>query len=189
MGLEKFCAVEHEGYGAVVFAEDVHAGGEDAGLDGYALLADQLDDVFVELCGVIGQGGGIEAGSASFAAIAVEGELTDEQDLPGGIGDAEIHFVVFVGENAEVYQFFSYELGVGLGIVLSHAEINQQARGDLPDDFFINLNPSVFNPLYHCAHNLFPVPGGIEFGSSLGDFRYPFPQWCRSEDFDLVAVA
>ena len=45
--LEESGAVEEEGNGAVVLAGDVHVDGEDAGLDGDALLADQFDGVFV----------------------------------------------------------------------------------------------------------------------------------------------
>lgn len=65
---------------------DVHVGGEDAGGDGEAVLAELAGEVLDEGFGVLGVGGVGEGGAAAFAGVAVEGELGDEEDGSAYVG-------------------------------------------------------------------------------------------------------
>ncbi len=69
-----------DGYRALVEEFNVHHFLEAAGFAGQAEVADAADEVFVELAGEVGAGGGIERGAAAAANIAIQGELRDRQN-------------------------------------------------------------------------------------------------------------
>ena len=73
-------AVEQESDRAVVDAGDLHVFAEDAFFDGDVLLSHEGDDFFVKLLGDGWFSGGVEAGTAAFAAVAVQRELADQQN-------------------------------------------------------------------------------------------------------------
>src|SRR5580698_5868093 len=70
-------ALENQGNGPVVGKRYRHVGLEDSGLDGNPCALRGGHKVFVELPRFFGGGGFIEAGTAAFAAIAIESELGD----------------------------------------------------------------------------------------------------------------
>ena len=49
-----------------------------------------------------------ETGSISFARISCERELADCQNFAVDVYDGAIHFVIFVGEDAQVCAFFRH---------------------------------------------------------------------------------
>jgi len=139
-GLKQFGAVEQEGDGAVVEAGDVHVFAEGALLDGDALLGDQSDNLFVKRFGQLWLSGGIKAGSAAFAAIAVEREIADEQNRASDVLDASVHFAGFIREDSQVHELVGHELGIGFSVALADAKENEQSPFDFTNGLALNLN-------------------------------------------------
>lgn len=144
--------VEQEGDGAGVGVGDVHVGGEGAGLDGEVEGAEEVGGGFVEFAGEVGRRGGGEAWSSAFAAVAVEGELADEQDVSVGVEEGEVHFAVGVGEDAEVGDFFGDPFGVFGGVLFSDGEVDEQAGADPADGFVVDGDGGVGDALNDGSH-------------------------------------
>ena len=92
------------------------------------------DEVFVQGAGLFGGRGVVETGAASFAAIAIEGELRDDQHRAAGIEQAAVHFAVFILEDAKVQDLLCDEFGVSFGIEFRHAQQDEEAGADFADD-------------------------------------------------------
>ena len=127
-------------------------GGEDAGFYGEAQGLEELGGFFVEVLGEVGWGGGVEAWASAFAAVAVEGELGDEQDVAVGFEEGEVHFALVVGEDAEVGDFFGEVLGVGVGVGFGDGEVDEQALVDLACGLVVDVDAGVGDALDYGAH-------------------------------------
>jgi len=138
-GSEEACAVEQEVDGAVVQAYDVHVRCEEPLLDFDAAAGDYFGDILVKLLCQPGFGGCVEAGSSAFATVSVECEIAYEQDFAAGVDYAAVHFAGGVGEDSQVDELLRDELGVDGRVGGSDAEIDEQAAGDLADDFSFDL--------------------------------------------------
>ena len=151
-GLKQSGAVKEEVYGAVVCACYVHIFAENAFFDGHSLLCNKLGYFFVELIGQIRFGGVVESGAAAFSAVAVQGEIADEQDFAADIKQAPIHLSGFVGEDTQVHELFSYKFGILDSIIFTDTEIDQETFVDSADCLAVNFNLCLQNSLYDDSH-------------------------------------
>ena len=114
---------------------------EDALGDRDALLFYKPNDFFVKLLCQLRLACSVEAGTATFAAIAVKCEIADKQNRPADVLHAEIHLAGIVGKYSQVNKFVGHELYIGLGVTFTDAEINQKPPADLTDysvvDFYL----------------------------------------------------
>lgn len=150
-------AVEEEGYGAGVYEVDVHHGAEAAGFDAGATGAEPGDEFFVEGLGDLGRCSLVEGGAPALTAVAVEGELGDDEERAADIRDGEIHLAVGVLEYAERKNLVGEVIGVGGGIVLARAEENENPLSYTADGFAANFNFRFFYTLDYSAHGLYLV--------------------------------
>ena len=70
----------------------------------------------------MGLGSLVEAGAASFAALAVERELRYREDRAACIEDRVVHFALVVGENSQMSAFLSAEAQFALCIAGAEAD-------------------------------------------------------------------
>jgi hypothetical protein len=151
-GSEKAGAVYQECYGAVVDAAYVHILAEYSFLNSDAPLANKLDDLFVKLLCQHRLGGGIKTRSAAFAAIAVKGEIADEQNLSADIHYTSIHFASLVGKDAQVHELVGNKLGILQSIAPADTKVNQQAPADLPDYVVTDFDRGLQHSLHNHPH-------------------------------------
>jgi hypothetical protein len=133
--------VQDKIYGAVVYAFDLHIGGEDACLDIYALLSNQFGDHFVKLFCRFGFCGLVETRASALLAIAVKCEIAHEQYRAAYIDDAEIHFILLVRKNPQGGDFIGEEFRIVSRIISADTNIDKQPFSDLADcvSFYLNF--------------------------------------------------
>ena len=94
--------------------------------------------MLIQRAGLLGGSGVVEAGSASLAAIAIKGELGDDEKTSSSIEDAAIHFPGVIVEDPQVEDFRGEEFGVGCGVELRDAEQHEKSGIDLAHDSSID---------------------------------------------------
>ena len=77
------------------------------------------------------RGGGDEARSIAFAAIAGERELADQENLTVDILHRAVHLVLLITKNAQSRQLPRHPLGVSFRIAPLNAEQDAKAGVDL----------------------------------------------------------
>ena len=127
-------------------------GGEDTGFTPDALLTDKFGGKLIKPSRKIGWGGLIETRATAFAAVAMQGELADQQDRAVNIIDAEIHLTVFIGKNTQVDDLVGHKLNVGFGVIMGNTQKNQQTSRNLTGDLTFDFNLGAFNSLNDCSH-------------------------------------
>ena len=101
-GLFACFGVEPDGDWAVVDEGDLHVCSEDAGGDGEVGRCGEGGAEFVAERGCGFRSGGADEGRAvSFSDGGEEGELTNNEEAAGDVGDGEVHEAGVVGEDAE----------------------------------------------------------------------------------------
>ena len=95
-----------------------------------------------------------EAGAASLAAIAVEGELAHHQNLAADSVQSQIHFPIFVLKNPQSQSFFRQIPTFLFGVVGADAQQNQKALSDLAHDFTVNGDGGGFDSCEYSSHSI-----------------------------------
>ena len=123
-GAFKIVGVKDDGHRAVIDKMNVHHGAEfSGGLD--------------------------EAGTATFAAIGVKGELGDGQDGANRVEDGAVHFAVVVIEYAEVDGLAGEKPGVLLRVVFGDTDKDYESVIDGSNDVAVNGDMGVSRSLYY----------------------------------------
>ena len=150
-------AVEKERNGPPVDEVDVHHRTEAAGFDISASGAEPGDEFFVEGLGDLWRRGLVEGGTPALPAVAVEGELGDDEERAACVGDGEIHLAVAVLEYTEGKYLVDKVIGVGGCVVLACPQENENTLPYLADGFVADVDPGFFYTLDYCAHGLCPA--------------------------------
>ncbi len=150
-------SVDQDCHGAVVEEADFHVCAETAGFDRDVSGAEMRGYGFVEGDGLLRAGGFDERGSVSFACVAEEGELGNEEDRAFHVLDTEIKFSVRIIEDAELRDFFGDVYGVVFGVLCAYAEEDEETVGDLTNGFAVYRDGGFSNSLDDCAHRDTPV--------------------------------
>ncbi len=110
------------------------------------------DEGFVERFGDLRRGGADETRPAALAAIAVQRELTDDQNASADVGHAEIHFVVGVAEDAQTDHLVGEPLRLGGRVRRRDAQQHEETRADGADDFIAHGHPRGSDSLHDGSH-------------------------------------
>ena len=123
--------IEPDGDWAVVDEGDLHVCTEDAGGDGEVSGCGEGGAEFVaERGGGFWSGGADEGGAVSFSDGGEEGELRDDEETAGDVGDREVHEAVLVGEDAESGDFPGEPEDVFWAVAFLDAEEEEEALAD-----------------------------------------------------------
>ena len=96
-----------------------------------AQLGAVLQELFVKGIAQLGTGSADKVGTAALAAVAVEGELADDQHFTAYICKAQIHFIIFVGEDPQTQGLLSQVLAFTLRILGANAQEDQKTTANL----------------------------------------------------------
>src|SRR3954453_6279789 len=132
-------------YRAVVHELHAHVRAEHA-----ALRTEALAHPFVELLSPLRAGCGDEAWAVSAPRIAVDSEVRDAQDRPGGVRYRQVHPPVAILEDPQRAQLVRHAVGGRLVVVLVDAEENQQAALDAGHQSAVDRHPGRRHPLDDC---------------------------------------
>jgi hypothetical protein len=150
---KQFIGVEHECDGAVVDQFDRHVLAENARFYRDAGVAGSGNDEVVEFAGAVWGSGAFEAGTPTFAAVAVEGELGDEKETPlrfsgSCLEDAEVHLARRVRKDSQVEELFDHGRSNPFRIRGANTDKDEETPSDLADYGFVNFNASFIYYLY-----------------------------------------
>ena len=95
-------------------------------------------ELFVQGIAQFGTGGVGEAGAAALAAVAVEGELADNQDLAADGVQTAVHLAVLVFKDPQAQGLLGQVTAFLLGVVGAHAQQDQKTGADGAVDFAVN---------------------------------------------------
>ena len=111
--------------------------------------------------GLLGSGGGDEAGAPSVARVAQQRELGDEQDLAAHVQHGAVHLVLVVHEHAQSGQFVRAQARVGLGVAHFGADQHHVALANFARNFSIHGHAGARDPLHYQTHILTSPPGTL----------------------------
>ena len=111
---------------------------ENAGGDGEAGLAEQVNGVFVKALGLLRRGGFGKVGAAALAGVAVEGELADYQQLRPDVPGGAVKAILLVGENPQVERLVHQIPGVLCRILGGYSQKHHQPRPDTAYLLFVH---------------------------------------------------
>lgn len=153
--LEVFDAgIEDEGDGAIVLGVDLHVCGKGAGGDCAAGVggAEVIDKSEILGHGDGGTGGAVVGGSGALAQFTEQGELADDEQVAGDVGDGQVHAPVGVFKAADAGQLLRQPLPL-VGVVISlYAEKNQQAALDGADGGAVDGDAGLIDTLNYRTH-------------------------------------
>ena len=109
-------------------------------------------ELFIHGVAQLGAGGIGEAGAATLAAVAVEGELAHHHDLPLHRLQTQIHLAVFILENPQTQRLFRQIPALALGVVGANAQQNQKALPDAAHARTVNGDGGGFYSCQYSAH-------------------------------------
>src|SRR6185436_8862823 len=99
--LESLPAIQEQRHGPIVHKLDIHHGPEAAGGDGNSSAAGCPDERVVELLRQFRRSRADEAGTATFATVAEQRELADDQERAADVFEREIYFALGIVEDPE----------------------------------------------------------------------------------------
>jgi hypothetical protein len=95
-----------------------------------------------------------EAGTATAARIAVQGELGRGEKRSASIEQRAIHFAVRIAENSQIYDPFHHSNGGSGRIFATDGKENHQTRADLTDHFAFDSYSSTRDTLDYGSHEV-----------------------------------
>lgn len=120
-------AFDQQCHGSVVDQRDSHISLKKSGFNAQTGAPRDGDKMFVQGQGLFGGSGIVEAGPAAFTAIAIKGELRDDEKIASGIEEAAIHLALSVFENTQIQDLLSDEFGVGVSIEFRDTEKHEKS--------------------------------------------------------------
>lgn len=152
-----FCAVEDDGYRAVVYEGDLHHSLEAAGFDLGDVVAEDFYEVFEGVASLIGRCCADVAGATPFAAVGEEGELADGEEGSAGVEEGAIHFAICIGEDAEVDELAGHGFHDFRVVVCGDAYEEKQAGSDGTDCFVVDRYAGGGYSLENNSHGVMPL--------------------------------
>ena len=123
--------IEPDGDWAVVDEGDLHVCTEDAGGDGEVSGSGEGGaELVAERGGGFWSGGADEGRAVSFFDCGKEGELGDDEEATGDVGDGEVHEPGVVGEDAESGDFSGEPEDVFGAVGFFDADEEEEALAD-----------------------------------------------------------
>jgi hypothetical protein len=138
--------------GTVVDQGHLHVGAENAAFDPRVLDARCGNEPFEQATPQIRRGRCGKSRPQSVPGVGSESELRDQEKISFDLAEIEVHFAMFVGENA-IFQHFVQELLSGRGIIVRpDPDEHQESALDRGDDRPLDPDFGLKNPLKECDH-------------------------------------
>jgi len=115
-------------------------------------IAQPLGEKLIKPLGVGGKRGTGKGRPVAFAAVGVQRELRDHEQLAAGVDNRAIHFALLVCENAQVRNLVAKRLRTLFVVLFADAQENAQARTDFSNDFVSHGYTSFADSLKDDAH-------------------------------------
>jgi hypothetical protein len=106
----------------------------------------------IEFFSLIRRGSIVETWPSAMLAIAVEGELADDQELALYIDDRPVHLPLIVCESSQMDTLLCEPFRSFEGITFSNAKQNEPAGSDLSDHPIIDFDASMGHSLKQSPH-------------------------------------
>lgn len=158
--------VQDDGHGAVVDELNLHVSAELAGLDSEPGVGEG-GEAGVEQGFADGERRAEDETGAALTGVAIEGEVTDSEDLAGGIelAQSEVHLSIGIIENAETGDAMGEFEGFGGGVVAVNGDESEEAGSDLAEDFTVDRDAGAGDALDDGSHGFRIGPGRGRAGS------------------------
>jgi hypothetical protein len=101
--------------------------------------------------------GGVEAGTAALAAVAVQGEIADQQDRPAHVLHAAVHLAGLVGEDTQIHNLVRHESGVVFAVTFADAQKDQQSLANLTHRLIVDFDLRLQHSLTYHSHDRCPM--------------------------------
>lgn len=139
---------------------NLHGGLEDSGFHPQTGSTGSLHKVFIKFrCG-FGTRSTIEAGTTPLSAIAVQGELGDNQQLGSDVTRAEVHLAGVVVENPETGDFVHQPVRILIRVFPFDSQQDQKSAGNGTGNFAVGLDPRTGDSLQDRFHRIQYATGG-----------------------------
>jgi hypothetical protein len=125
----------------------LHVGTEDAPCYLNTVGGDGIFKAFDQGLSYGGRSGVSEAGTTTPARVGVERELRDDEGCAVDVQEGAVHLAFVVAEDAQVNDFVYQGFDLGLAIVLSHTEEDEQPLINLSGDALVDGNAGVRDAL------------------------------------------
>jgi len=132
--------IQKNGDRAGICQGNVHHGLKNAGLDCDCALPAEVDELVVQLARQLGRCRLVPGGAAAFAAVAVQGELGDDQQLAADIDERTVHHPVRIIEDAQMQDLFHHPGKILVGVAAVDAQEDDQPFGDGAGDLPVDLD-------------------------------------------------
>jgi len=123
-----------------------------AGRNWYVPAFQTFNEIFVQGQSFVYCGRGGKGRPASLAAIAVQGELRDDQDCAVDLPDRAGELAGIIGKDAQADNFLAQIIGVDPCIICGDAQEDDKATPDLTRGLVIDVDACLAHPLNHRAH-------------------------------------
>ena len=125
---------------------------ESAGCDFQARRAQPVGKILIKPVGRFRRSRIREGGPIAFAAVGVQSELGNHQDLAAAVDDRPVHLALFVFEDAEIFNFIGKGGGIIRTILLPDAQENAQSWADPTDGLLCHGDVGFGDSLHDGAH-------------------------------------
>ena len=119
-----------------------------------ALAAALLHELFIQRDGHLGPGGSQEFRAAALLAVAVQRELGDDEQLALHLVQTAVHLAVLVLKNAKPGELVRQLDGLRLGVLVGHAQQDEEALSDLAVYLAVDGDGCVLHAGQYCSHDI-----------------------------------
>ena len=120
-------------------------------------LSGQFDQLIEDVFAVFRRGASGKPGAGAFFGVGHQGELRDQQQFTFDVQQGTVHAAFIIGKYAVAQQFVQQFFSC-LDIILTlHPDQRQDALVDLANDFIIDLNMGLLDPLNQYFHDFLVV--------------------------------
>jgi hypothetical protein len=158
---QRFVAVEPDRHRPLVDQRDPHRSAETPRLDTHPLATQQLNKVGAQSLGPRGFARFAETRATPLAAVRIERELRDHQQIRLFLqgGTVEMTCPVRVGKQAQVHDFLGHGFQNGRVVAIRDPDQQQIPASNGADDPTVHLHRRLRNPLNHNPHKKILFPG------------------------------
>lgn len=145
-------ALQYQSYRSVVDGPNVHLGLKSACGHFKTEVFDFLHKIEIELLCLFGWRGLAKGGSPPSGAVAVKGELGDDQNFPVHVFERAVHLSRLIFKDSELGHLFYQLISVSFGVFFGDAEEETKSRSGFPYRLSFNRYPAFSNPLQENFH-------------------------------------
>src|SRR3989338_3392338 len=146
--------IQDKSHRPVIGQRHIHHGTELPRFHLYVLAAQLLNKTTIKLFPLLGFGRPVKRRAAALAAIAVQRELGNNEDLRADLGQRQVHFPVRILEYPYLRDLLRQINGILLGVALAYTDEDQHAAADPADHLPIDPDLRLTDPLHDDFHEI-----------------------------------